>query len=429
MRPSRPLLTFVAFALSLVTVIPAAAAAPTSDGAAATRPGAAHDGAPVTSTPSRTIPGQPDGAPVIDNRPLFPSPMSPAARFLLTADRALGPAPEPAVGTNTGTDVGTAPVAPPPDGPVTPNARAAVRAWWKLQAAVGEYNRVEKIAATAKLRMDAAAARVTAADAAIVAAAAQLSTVTDNPFTVPRPIDTLDDAAAAVVRTHLIAAAERAEHATAVRVWEDARTVADAAASMRDRWQEYFEQLRPPNGQRDVTPAVCPTSVPDNTLRKGAADIGVKELCGASVLRAPTADAAKAIGYAFKALGAPYACNGVGREGSRYDCSSLVARAYGEGAGVNVRIGGVIPSTRNYAPWGGYPLAPWLKVVDTARAGDFVVYRTCTNEPCSYQHVVMYLSNKWMLHTNACGDVAHVTTFWGLENGPYEPFGVRRVTP
>jgi len=40
---------------------------------------------------------------------------------------------------------------------------------------------------------------------------------------------------------------------------------------------------------------------------------------------------------------------------------------------------------------------------------------------------VMYIGNGYMLHTNACGDVAHVSSFWGTGNGHSGFLVVRRV--
>lgn len=175
----------------------------------------------------------------------------------------------------------------------------------------------------------------------------------------------------------------------------------------------------------------CPTSVPDGTLRDGADNVGVAELCARSVAEAPTPEAAQAIKWAFQQLGAPYACDGIGRsEPFRFDCSSLVTRAYYEGAGLNTAGDGWAPSTRDLMPWDGVPLADWAGYVapEESRPGDFLLYRSCTSEPCSYQHVVMKIADNYVLETNRCGDVAHVSASPGTSES--SGFVVaRRVIP
>ncbi len=178
----------------------------------------------------------------------------------------------------------------------------------------------------------------------------------------------------------------------------------------------------------------CPKQVPDGTLRGGAEKLPVRRLCAAAVDRAATPQAALALRYAFTALGAPYACDGVGRLlPYRFDCSSLVARAYAEGAGLPTAGAGWAPSTRDMVPWDGVALGePYRPIpVERMRPGDLVLFDTCTSGSCPYRHVVMYLGEvggqAWMLHTNACGDVAKVEPLWPLEGGAYPLLGVRRV--
>jgi hypothetical protein len=206
-----------------------------------------------------------------------------------------------------------------------------------------------------------------------------------------------------------------------------------AANAALDALQDGRETLAGPVDapQVEVGTDGCPTSAPEGSLRDGAQDIGVAQLCADSVAQAATPEAAKAITWAFAQLGAPYACGGVGRMNPyRFDCSSLVTRAYSEGAGLNTATDTYAPSTRDLLPWGGVKLADWAVEVGAAsvRPGDLLVYRTCTKEPCSYQHVTMALADGYMLHTNRCGDVAHVTRSWGTGEG--SKFAVaRRVDP
>lgn len=174
----------------------------------------------------------------------------------------------------------------------------------------------------------------------------------------------------------------------------------------------------------------CPKQVPDGTLRGGAEQRDVHQLCAESVAQAPTPQAALAIMYAFRALGAPYACNGVGRSAPfRYDCSSLVARAYAEGAGLSTAEPGWAPSTRDMVPWDGVELAPWAQRIDTDQIapGDLLLYDTGA---ATTRHVVLKLADGYMLHTNRCGDVAHVTRSWGTDpDGGREFLVARRVDP
>ena len=178
----------------------------------------------------------------------------------------------------------------------------------------------------------------------------------------------------------------------------------------------------------------CPKQVPEGTLRGGAEAIPVRRLCTAAVEKAATPQAALALRYAFAALGAPYACDGVGRLlPYRFDCSSLVARAYAEGAGLDTAGEGWAPSTRDMVPWDGVALGePYRPIpVGQMHPGDLVLFDTCMSGSCPYRHVVMYLGEvggqEWMLHTNACGDVAKVEPLWPLEGGSYPLLGVRRV--
>lgn len=177
-----------------------------------------------------------------------------------------------------------------------------------------------------------------------------------------------------------------------------------------------------------VGPQGCPKDVPWNVLRDGSEAIGAYELCARSVAAAPTPAAALAIKFAFSHLGDPYACKGVGRmDPHRFDCSSFVSRAYFEGAGVPVASDTWAPSTRNMIPWDGVPLDSWYSYVppEQAKPGDLLLFRSCTQEPCAYQHVTMMLADGFMAETNSCGDVAHVSAFSGFDDPSF--LVVRRV--
>ena len=178
--------------------------------------------------------------------------------------------------------------------------------------------------------------------------------------------------------------------------------------------------------QTVVDGRACPRTNPPNTLRGGSDAIGGYALCRRAVAQAATPQAALAIQAAFQMLGAPYACGGVGRQDPfRFDCSSLVSRAYYLGAGIDTAGKDWAPSTRDMVPWDGVPLAWWASYVDPRflRPGDLVLYDT---GGAAYRHVVMYLGSGFQLETNSCGDVAHVSTFSGFPTSGGEVFLVAR---
>lgn len=219
--------------------------------------------------------------------------------------------------------------------------------------------------------------------------------------------------AAAAVRSAQVLAALAQQRLDSLRA-----LLADAEQSLR--------ALVPTSRQVLVGTDGCPVEVPVGTLRGGSGDIGIQELCERSVTAAATPQAALAITYALRQLGAPYACGGQGRlDVARYDCSSFVARAYSEGAGISVARQEWSPSTRNMVPWDGIALDRHYAFIapDDLAPGDLVLYDTGGR---SYRHVVMVLGDGWMVHTNACGDVAHVDRFWGTESVPGRAFLVAR---
>lgn len=232
---------------------------------------------------------------------------------------------------------------------------------------------------------------------------------------------------------------EAAEYAVAA---ETARTAAEQAlltaqATEQDlsrkleRARRELEQVMtlPVGVQTLIGPNGCPTVVPEGTLRGAAAGVDPYELCRKSVRAAATPEAALAIKYLFRALGAPYACDGVGRlEPYRFDCSSLAARAYAEGAGLRTAGPGWSPSTRDMVPWDGVPLSPWYGLVkpEDARPGDLFLYDT---GGASYRHVVIMIADGFMIHTNSCGDVAKVEAFWGPGVNGAQFLVARRILP
>jgi cell wall-associated NlpC family hydrolase len=211
----------------------------------------------------------------------------------------------------------------------------------------------------------------------------------------------------------------------AVTQLQDAATAHQKAA--QDAATAYVAYMTAEGPQVQVGSDGCPTTAPSGVLREGAELIGVTALCQKSVMLAATPQAALAIKWAFSRLGAPYACKGIGRMGAfRFDCSSLVSRAYWEGAGVPVATDTSAPSTRNMMPWDGISLDPHYQLVAPADVmpGDLILTRSCTSEPCIYQHVTMALADGFILETNSCGDVAHVRANAGY--GPDTHFVVAR---
>ena len=176
----------------------------------------------------------------------------------------------------------------------------------------------------------------------------------------------------------------------------------------------------------------CPKAVLEGTVPVG---VDIRQLCERAVAQAPSAQAASAIKWALVRLGAPYACDGIGRmDPWRFDCSSYVSRAYHEAAGMTTANDTWAPSTRNMVPWDGASLDPhYLPIpADALAPGDLVLYDTCpAGQTCPYRHVVMYLGTAekggvpMMAHTNSCGSVAHVVPFTGTDVSNF--LGARRV--
>lgn len=220
-----------------------------------------------------------------------------------------------------------------------------------------------------------------------------------------------------------LAAAEQAEQYAATRRAEADVILESTETALRAAVGDDFRH------QLTVGPDGCPTDAPDGSIRSGSPE-DVARLCARSVALAPTPEAALAIKYAFRTLGASYACDGIGRNlPMRYDCSSLVARAYAEGAGLLTATETWIPTTRNLLPWDGASQVAWARTIESEEAlpGDLVLYDT---EHLASRHVVMLLADGQMLHVAECGDISHVTGFWGYADGTgYHYLGVRRVDP
>ena len=240
---------------------------------------------------------------------------------------------------------------------------------------------------------------------------------------------------------HAALVAQSAAATTQIRLDDDRARLVDVAESLMrtrarlaDNRAELDALIAAAAPQTVVGPSGCPKAVLDGTVPAG---VSIRDLCRQAVASAVTPQAAFAIKWALVRLGAPYACDGVGRLADwRYDCSSFVSRAYAEGAGLSTAGSGWAPSTRMMVPWGGGSLDPHYLPIPggSLQPGDLVLYDTCpAGEVCDYRHVVMYLGRatpdgpELMVHTNQCGGVAHIAPFTGT--GAANFLGVRRVVP
>lgn len=145
-------------------------------------------------------------------------------------------------------------------------------------------------------------------------------------------------------------------------------------------------------------PGGCPTSAPAGTLRENANRYGIHRICTDSVAQARTPEAARAIKFALRNLGAPYSQpNRMGK--FSFDCSSLVMRAY-ESGGAKVISGGWAPNTYYIET------VRWAKPIafGDRRPGDLVY-------PFP-GHIAMSLANGLKVHTNRPGDVSHVNNMY-----------------
>jgi len=151
-----------------------------------------------------------------------------------------------------------------------------------------------------------------------------------------------------------------------------------------------------------------------SVLRGGAEAIGVRQLCVESVAQAPTAEAARAIIFAFKNLGVPY--SQPLRNQNAFDCSSYVSRAY-QSTGIVMSGEGNYFSTHSLFSHSGYQRPEWVVPVPahSARPGDLVFP--------SQGHVAMIIARGYIIHTNNTGDVSKV------EPGYSSPLQVNRVLP
>jgi cell wall-associated NlpC family hydrolase len=156
--------------------------------------------------------------------------------------------------------------------------------------------------------------------------------------------------------------------------------------------------------QHSVGPDGCPSRAPGNTLRRGAASMGIGKLCADSVAGARTPQAAVAIKYALAQLGTPYSQSKRNQKGW-YDCSSLTGRAYASAGVYFTPRGANNTRVRDYI----YAVGTWTAKVSQEKPGDMYIPQP--------GHIGMYLAHGYMVHSSQPGDVTHVTKPWGFEGG------------
>ncbi len=319
---------------------------------------------------------------------------------------------------------------------------AAAAATAERDALVASWDASQASAAASRLELDRLASRLYQFGAPVTAVTAMLGAPEDflsqvdsqenqdlaATFVVRQA--TSDDARAALARAVALSADSRVQ--AAGQALGTARAALAAAQRQLARTVKELDSLAGAAPQTVIGPDGCPRRDVDGTLRGGAELVGARKLCRSAVAAAATPQAALAITWAFAHLGSTYACGGAGRMLAwRMDCSSLVSRAYHEGAGLATAGDTWAPSTRDMVPWGGAGLDPHYALVTPGklRPGDLVLYDT---GGATYRHVVMYLGptskggTHWMLHTNACGDVAKVEPFWGFPSSGSHTFLVAR---
>ncbi|MEV3922890.1 hypothetical protein [Actinomadura coerulea] len=154
--------------------------------------------------------------------------------------------------------------------------------------------------------------------------------------------------------------------------------------------------------QVTVGPDGCPENAPNNTLRQGSKEIGIRKLCEDSVKQARTPQAAMAIKWALTHLGWIYTQNtdpsaGPTRNsGNSADCSSFVSRAYRDSKAIPNLFRGNAPTTHTLRQ------VSWTHKIsfNQLKPGDLV-------EPTD-GHVAMQLADGYKVHTNTHTDVSRV---------------------
>jgi hypothetical protein len=191
-------------------------------------------------------------------------------------------------------------------------------------------------------------------------------------------------------------------------------------------WLEYqrlFPAMVVTAYQTSVSGSECPSTgvslVPGKSLlRDGAEQIGMKTLCAESVAQAASPEAARAIIYAFKHLGAPYTPVDEGRRNwkDHYDCSSYYSRSW-ESTGVLMSSSNWPFTTHTLMPWDGRNRPEYIVEIPSweTRPGDMVF-------PFE-GHVSMVLARGYMIHTDRRGDVSKVERIYA------SPVQFNRVLP
>jgi hypothetical protein len=187
----------------------------------------------------------------------------------------------------------------------------------------------------------------------------------------------------------------------------------DSAGTLIGSLASGSSTTSPGTTQVTVGPDGCPKNAPPNTLRQGAAEIGINKLCADSVAKARTPQAAMAIKWALTHLNLPYCmCNPQRNQDNYADCSSFVSKAYRNSGAIPNLYRGNAPTTRTFRT------VRWMHQIpySQAKPGDLV-------ETNGGGHVSMQLANGYKVHTNTSKDFSRVERAYS----PADVYWVGRV--
>ena len=164
------------------------------------------------------------------------------------------------------------------------------------------------------------------------------------------------------------------------------------------------------------TPSTCPDKVPDGALLDGAAEIGAKKLCIASVKQARTPAAAAAIVWAFNHLGQAYSMAGLPIDNENlpeFNCANFVGRAYFWGA----RIGGF--KELGWTPAFALPPPFIVPIGQEYRSGDInIMWKSSSMSDSAGKvgHAQLFIADGWLIQSGGTGKVSNVAKYpngWG----------------
>lgn len=172
-------------------------------------------------------------------------------------------------------------------------------------------------------------------------------------------------------------------------------------------------------GQTDIDSSDCPTDdvpIPEQSMKGGSYEFGMQTLCENSVAQARSPEAAMAVKWMLNRVGVFWYSQERRNEEGFADCSSSIARAYQEGAGLNL-----YPEGTN----------AWVTWTFSGRPGPGVVSpKGLVRVPASELrpgdaylpddgHIVMVLSDGFIVHASMDGTPIMVQQFYqgGLDMG------------